>query len=49
MKKNLDALYVILPFEKEFFEIRHQFFVEFVGHPLLDRVMLRKKKYKIFN
>ena len=43
MKKNLDALYVILPFEKEFFEIKHQFSVEFVGHPLLDRVMHSEK------
>ena len=36
MKKDLDALYVILPFEKDFFENKHQFKVEFVGHPLLD-------------
>lgn len=43
MKKDLDALYVILPFEKEFFENKHQFKVEFVGHPLLDTLTHRKK------
>jgi lipid-A-disaccharide synthase len=43
MKKDLDALYVILPFEKDFFENKHQFKVEFVGHPLLDTLSKRKK------
>ena len=38
MKKNLDALYVILPFEKNFFENEHQFSVHYVGHPLLDYI-----------
>lgn len=36
MKRDLDALYVILPFEKPFFEEKHEFPVHFVGHPLLD-------------
>ena len=43
MKKILDKLYVILPFEKDFFEKKHQFKVEFVGHPLLDTLSIRKK------
>ncbi len=43
MKKNLDALYVILPFEKDFFEKKHQFKVHFVGHPLLDVLPKRRK------
>jgi lipid-A-disaccharide synthase len=43
MKRDLDALYVILPFEKDFFENKHQFKVEFVGHPLLDSLIKRKK------
>lgn len=43
MKKDLDALYVILPFEKDFFENKHQFKVEFVGHPLLDTLNQRNK------
>ena len=38
MKRNLDALYVILPFEKTFFENEHQFSVHYVGHPLLDYI-----------
>ena len=36
MKRDLDALYVILPFEKTFFENKHNFPVNFVGHPLMD-------------
>ena len=43
MKKDLDALYVILPFEKDFFETKHQLEVEFVGHPLLDTLLNKKK------
>ena len=43
MKRDLDELYVILPFEKEFFEEKHQFSVKYVGHPLLDRVLHLKK------
>lgn len=38
MKEVIDYLYVILPFEKPFFEEKHQFAVDFVGHPLLDEV-----------
>ena len=43
MKKDLDALYVILPFEKDFFENKHKFKVEFVGHPLMDTLIKSKK------
>jgi lipid-A-disaccharide synthase len=35
IKKNIDKLLVILPFEKDFFN-KHNYHVEFVGHPLLD-------------
>ena len=38
MKRCLDALYVILPFEKPFFEKKHHFPVHFVGHPLQDQL-----------
>ncbi|MGA1545543.1 MAG: lipid-A-disaccharide synthase, partial [Flavobacteriaceae bacterium] len=38
MKQSLDALYVVLPFEKAFFEEKHDFKVHFVGHPLLDQL-----------
>lgn len=38
MKSCIDALYVILPFEKTFFEDKHDFKVHFVGHPLMDYI-----------
>jgi len=38
IKKTIDAMYVILPFEKEFYEGKHGFPVHFVGHPLLDAI-----------
>lgn len=41
MKENIEMLSVILPFEKDFFEKKHQFKCHFVGHPLLDA--LQKK------
>ena len=31
-------MYVILPFEKKFYEEKHNFPVEFVGHPLIDAI-----------
>lgn len=38
IKKNIDAMYVILPFEKEFYEKKHGYPVHFVGHPLIDAI-----------
>ena len=38
IKRDVDEMYVILPFEKDFYEERHQFPVHFVGHPLLDAI-----------
>ena len=38
VKKFVDAMYVILPFEKDFYEEKHNYPVEFVGHPLLDAI-----------
>lgn len=37
IKKYIDKMYVILPFEKGFYA-KHQFEVTFVGHPLLDAI-----------
>ena len=37
MKKVIDRLFVILPFEKDFFK-SHGMDVDFVGHPLLDAI-----------
>lgn len=41
VKRDFDKLYVILPFEKEFYEGKHDFAVEFVGHPLIDAIRSR--------
>tara|TARA_B110000444_G_scaffold260454_1_gene307475 strand:+ start:11970 stop:13082 length:1113 start_codon:yes stop_codon:yes gene_type:complete len=38
MKKNIDSLYVILPFEKDFFEKKHNYKVNYVGHPLMEHI-----------
>lgn len=42
IKRDFDHLYVILPFEKDFYEKKHHFPVEFVGHPLIDAIHNRK-------
>lgn len=36
IKRDIDAMYVILPFEKDFYEKKHDMPVHFVGHPLID-------------
>tara|TARA_R110000868_G_scaffold252529_6_gene509217 strand:+ start:13879 stop:15003 length:1125 start_codon:yes stop_codon:yes gene_type:complete len=38
IKRDIDAMHVILPFEKEFYEKKHQYPVNFVGHPLIDAI-----------
>ena len=38
IKRDIDAMYVILPFEKEFYEKKHNYPVSFVGHPLIDAI-----------
>jgi lipid-A-disaccharide synthase len=38
IKRDIDKLYVILPFEKDFYEKKHHFAVDFVGHPLIDAI-----------
>jgi len=43
IKRDIDAMYVILPFEKEFYEEKHDFPVHFVGHPLIDAISERPK------
>jgi lipid-A-disaccharide synthase len=42
LKKFVDHLYVIFPFEKPFFENKHQYPVHFVGNPLQDVISNRK-------
>jgi len=41
IKRDVDKMYVILPFEKTFYESKHHYPVEFVGHPLLDAIANR--------
>ncbi|MFY8182153.1 MAG: lipid-A-disaccharide synthase [Flavobacterium sp.] len=57
IKRDFDKLYVILPFEKDFYEVKHNFPVEFVGHPLIDAIHNRtvidsesfRKEHKLDN
>jgi lipid-A-disaccharide synthase len=37
IKRDIDALFVILPFEKSFYK-EHGYSVDFVGHPLIDAI-----------
>ena len=49
IKRDVDFMYVILPFEKDFYENKHNFPVNFVGHPLIDaihnRVVVEKEVF----
>jgi len=48
IKRDFDKLYVILPFEKDFYEKKHHFPVEFVGHPLIDAIHNRATTNSVF-
>lgn len=41
IRRDIDKMYVILPFEKNFYRDKHNFDVEFVGHPLIDAIAQR--------
>lgn len=41
IRRDVDEMYVILPFEKDFYEKKHGFSVHFVGHPLIDAIRNR--------
>ncbi|WP_074409539.1 MULTISPECIES: lipid-A-disaccharide synthase [Aquimarina] len=43
IKRCVDMMYVILPFEKSFYEDKHEFPVQFVGHPLIDAIADHKQ------
>jgi len=47
VKRDFDKLFVILPFEKDFFEVKHHFPVDFVGHPLIDAIHNREKTNEV--
>ena len=42
IKRDIDSMHVILPFEKDFYEKKHNYPVHFVGHPLLDAISKQK-------
>ena len=42
IKRDVDAMYVILPFEKAFYK-KYDYEVHFVGHPLIDGIADRKQ------
>jgi len=42
IKRDVDAMYVILPFEKEFYS-KYNYKVHFVGHPLIDAIADRNQ------
>lgn len=45
IKKTVDRMFVILPFEKEFYD-RFDYSVDYVGHPLLDAIDKRDSSEK---
>ncbi|MEQ8216835.1 MAG: lipid-A-disaccharide synthase [Arenibacter sp.] len=53
IKRDIDAMHVILPFEKEFYEKKHHYPVNFVGHPLIDAIgnipRTSDKKFRVEN
>ena len=44
IKRDLDALYVILPFEASYFKEKHDYDVTFVGHPLIQVIQEERQK-----
>ena len=42
IKRDVDTMFVILPFEKEFYK-KYNYEVQFVGHPLIDGIAGRKQ------
>ncbi|OSY87497.1 lipid-A-disaccharide synthase [Tenacibaculum holothuriorum] len=42
IKRDIDEMFVILPFEKEFYK-KYDYDVHFVGHPLIDGIAGRKQ------
>lgn len=49
IKRDIDQMYVILPFEKQFYEEKHNFPVHFVGHPLIDAIgQFKLEKPQVF-
>ncbi len=47
IKRDVNQMYTILPFEKDFYENKHNYPVHYVGHPLLDAIESFKKNQSI--
>ena len=43
IKRDIDYLYVILPFEKDYYKQKHDLNVYYVGHPLVEIINKEKK------
>lgn len=46
IKRDVDELFSILPFEIDFFEGKHQYPIHYVGNPTLDEVVAFRASYK---
>lgn len=46
IKRDVDELFSILPFEVEFFEGKHHYPIHYVGNPTVDEVVSFKETYK---
>lgn len=46
IKRDVDELFSILPFEVDFFEGKHQYPIRYVGNPTLDEVVAFRASYK---
>jgi len=45
IKQLVDRLFVIFPFEKDFYEKKHQITVDYEGNPLIDNIEERKQQF----
>ena len=48
-KRDIDEMFCILPFEKDFFETKHHYPVHYVGNPTMSEVMAFKEKAIMVN
>ena len=46
IKRDVDELFSILPFEVDFFEGKHQYPIHYVGNPTLDEMVAFRASYK---
>lgn len=46
IKRDIDDLFSILPFEKEFFEVKHHYPIHYVGNPTADEVKTFRNGYE---